>query len=109
MKNLERKARGGPLHINYCPKLDATAHCNKEHASYYWQIIGIFRWAIKLGRIDILMEVALSSQYQANPCKGHLEALYWIANYLHRYPTWQLILNHTAPENIDDSVFKSGN
>jgi hypothetical protein len=54
------------------------------------------------------MEVALLSQYQANPCKGHLEALYWIANYLHRYPTRQLILNHTAPENIDDSVFKSG-
>jgi hypothetical protein len=99
----------GPLAINYCPKLDATAHCDEEHASYYQQIIGIFRWAIKLGRIDILTEVALLSQFQANPCKGHLEALYCVANYLHRYPTRRLIFNHTAPENIDDSVSKSGN
>ena len=68
----------GPMPINYKPELDARPHCDKEHASRYRQIIGILRWAIKLGRFDILAEVSLLSQYQANPRQGHLEALYWI-------------------------------
>jgi hypothetical protein len=57
----------GPMPINYEPELDSTPHCDEEHASRYRQIIGILRWAIKLGRIDILTEVSLLSQYQADP------------------------------------------
>ena len=82
-----------------------TPHCDEEHASRYRQIIGILRWAIELGRVDILTEVSLLSQYQANPREGHLEALYWIMNYLHRYPTRRLIMNHIMPD-IDESVFR---
>jgi hypothetical protein len=81
--------------------------CNEEHSSRYRQIIGILRWAIELGRIDILTEVAMLSQYQASPRTGHLEALYWIVNYLSRFPMQRLILNHTRP-NIDESVFQTG-
>jgi hypothetical protein len=51
-------------------KLDSTPHCDEEHASRYRQIIGILRWAIELGRIDILTEVSLLSQYQADPERG---------------------------------------
>ncbi len=69
--------------IHYEPELDSTPHCDEEHSSSYRQIIGILRWAIELGRIDILTEVSLLSQYQADPREGHLEALYWIMNYLH--------------------------
>ena len=95
----------GPIPINYEPELDVTPHCDEEHASRYRQIIGILRWAIELGRVDILTEVSLLSQYQANPREGHLEALYWMMNYLHRYPTRRLIMNHTMPD-IDESVFR---
>ncbi len=95
----------GPMPINYEPELDSTPHCDEERASRYRQIIGILRWAIELGRIDILTEVSLLSQYQANPREGHLEALYWIANYLHRYPMRRLVMNHTTP-NIDETVFR---
>jgi hypothetical protein len=73
----------GPMPINYEPELDSTPRCDEEHASRYRQIIGILQWAIELGRIDILTEVLLLSQYQADPQEGHLEALYWIINYLH--------------------------
>ena len=97
----------GPIPINYRPELDATPHCDEEHASRYRQIIGILRWAIELGRIDILTEVAFLSQYQADPREGHLEALYWIVNYLSRFPMQRLVINHTRPD-IDESVFKHG-
>lgn len=69
-----------PLPPSYRPELYETPQCNKEHASQFRQIIGIFLWAIKLGRFDILTEVSLLAQYQASPCVGHLEALYLIAN-----------------------------
>jgi hypothetical protein len=99
-------AHTGPMPITYRPELDTTPHCDEEQASCYRQIIGILRWAIELGRIDILTEVALLSQYQADPREGHLEALYWIVNYLSRFPMQRLVINHTRPE-IDESVFKS--
>jgi hypothetical protein len=67
--------------------------CDEDLSSQYCQIIGILRWVIELGQIDILTEVAMLSQYQASPRQGHLEALYWIVNIcctsMHR-----LILNH---------------
>ena len=71
-----KKAGGthGALNPNYQPELDATPECDAEHASRYLQIIGILRWAIELGRYNILLEDALMSQYQANPRIGPLEA-----------------------------------
>jgi hypothetical protein len=81
--------------------------CDEEHSPRFRQIIGILRWATELGRIDILTEVSMLSQYQASPREGHLEALYWIVNYLSRFPMQRLVLNHTCP-NIDESVFQNG-
>ena len=36
-----------------------------------------------------------------------MEALYWIVNYLSRFPMQRLVLNHTRPQ-IDESVFHVG-
>ncbi len=73
---MSKSKHEGPMPINYEPELDATPLCNEEHASQHRQIIGILRWAIEFGRIDILTEVSLLLQYQANPREGHLESLY---------------------------------
>ena len=97
----------GPLPPSYRPELDATPMCDDEHASHFRQIIGIFRWAIELGRFDILTEVALLSQYQASPRTGHLEALYLIANYLSWNPMRWIVFDPRTP-NIDESVFWPG-
>ncbi len=57
----------GPIPIHYEPELDATPHCDEEHASRYRQIIGILRWAIELGRVDILTEVSLHHNIRRIP------------------------------------------
>ncbi len=105
----ELKGRHGehtsPMPTSYRPELDTTPKCDKEHLSQYRQIIGILQWAIDSGRIDILMEVAMLSQYQASPREGHLEAIYWLVNYLLQFPMQRLVLNHMRPE-IDKSVFQ---
>ncbi len=69
LKMLKSKHEG-PMPINYEAELDLTPHCDEEHAWRYRQIIGILRWAIELGRMDILTEVSILSQYQADPSEG---------------------------------------
>ena len=43
----------------------------------YQNLIGVLRWLIELGRIDVLLEVSLLSQYLAAPRIGHLQQLLW--------------------------------
>jgi hypothetical protein len=78
-----------------------------ELSSHYLQLIGIARWAIELGCIDIHHEVSLLSQYQANPRVGHLEALYHVFAYLKSH----LDIGHVAfdPKTpmVDEWAFNS--
>ena len=46
-----------PLPSGYKPELDVTDELGDKLASRYLQLIGICRWAIELGRIDIYLEV----------------------------------------------------
>jgi hypothetical protein len=107
LKTGRGKRHFGPLPPSYCPELDETPMCDEDHASRYRQIIGIYRWAIELGRFDILTEVALLSQYQASPRVGHLEALYLIANYLSRNLLRRIVFDPRTP-SLDESVFMYG-
>ena len=47
----------------YKAELDVTEELRPEIISRYLQLIGICRWAVELGRIDIFLEVSLLSQY----------------------------------------------
>jgi hypothetical protein len=59
---LKRKA-DNPFPTGYEPEVDVTAPLTPELASYYQSIIGIMRWMIEIGRIDIATEVSLLSSY----------------------------------------------
>ena len=61
-----------PFPSGYKPEL------NDYLTSRYLQLMGILRWAIELGRVDIFVEVSQLSQFQALPRQGHLEAAYHI-------------------------------
>ena len=50
--------------------------------SRYLQLIGVLRWAIKLGRINIMTEVSVLSQHQCEPREEHLAAVYRVLWYL---------------------------
>eukprot|EP00804_Cyclotella_cryptica_P008557 CCRYP_007551-RA/>CCRYP_007551-RA protein AED:0.38 eAED:0.38 QI:0/0/0/1/1/1/2/0/852 len=69
-------------------------------------LIGIGRWAVELGRIDIAVEIALMSQYQASPQVGHLEAMYLIFHYLSKHKNWRVVFDPALPE-FDESHFRT--
>ena len=75
-----------PFPTGYKPEVDVTDELDQMLASRYMQLIGILRWAVEIGRIDIFLETSLLSQYQANPRFGHLEAAYHIFAYLKKHP-----------------------
>jgi hypothetical protein len=62
-----------PMRSGCKPELDTSQELVVEGHSYYQELIGILRWAVELGRMDILLEVSLMSTYVAAPREGHLE------------------------------------
>ncbi|KAI2490440.1 Reverse transcriptase (RNA-dependent DNA polymerase) [Fragilaria crotonensis] len=81
----------------YRPEVDTTDECDDQYASQYQNLIGVLRWAVKLGRIDIYTEVALLSQHLALPRMGHLEAVYHVFAYLNKHDKSQIIFDPTDP------------
>ena len=66
----------------YRPELDMSEPCNSDEHQFYQQMVGIARWMIEIGRIDISFEVSLMSRYLAGPCIGHLYQMLHMFQYL---------------------------
>ena len=58
--------------VKYRPELDLNPHCTSTEHLFYQQMIGILRWMIELGRLDISTEVSLMSRYLVQPRVGHM-------------------------------------
>ena len=99
-----KRPHKGPLPHGYKPELDVTDECDADMTSRFQQLIGILRWAVELGRIDIQVEVAIMSQYQASPREGHLEALYLIFHYLSKNLKKRLVMDPNEP-GTDERMF----
>jgi hypothetical protein len=94
-----------PFPTGYKPELDVTDELDGDLASRFMQLIGILRWAVEIGRIDIYLEVSLLSQYQANPRFGHLEAAYHIFAYMKKHPDMGRLAYDSKRPDIDETVF----
>ena len=42
-----------PMTSGYRPEIDTTPELGLEDAAYYHSLIGVLRWMVELGRIDI--------------------------------------------------------
>ena len=94
-----------PFPATYKPELDVTPELSEELHSRYLQLIGILRWACEIGRLDILYEVSVLSQYMANPREGHLQMVYNIFSYLQSHSESSICFDSQLPE-IDESCFQ---
>jgi len=86
-----------PFPVNYCSDTDLTDHLD-EH------LIGVMRWMVELGRIDIATKVSMLSSYLAYPREGHLEAALHIMGYLRLKHNSRLIFDPAYPD-IDQTAF----
>ena len=94
-----------PFPSGYKPELDVTTELNDDLASRFLQLIGILRWAVELGRLDIFTEVSQLSQHQALPRRGHMEAAYHIFAYLKKHDNGGRIVFDSKTPQIDERAF----
>ena len=71
---------------------------------YYQELIGVLRWAIELGRVDILLEVALLSSHLTLPRVGHLQQVYHIFGYFKNSPRRILFFDPDHPKISENRV-----
>ena len=71
-----------PFPVDYDPSTDLSDLLDPDCSSFYQHLIGVMRWMVELGRIDIATEVSMLSSYLACPREGHLENALHVMGYL---------------------------
>lgn len=87
----------------YRPELDLTDECSTDEHQFYQQVVGIARWMVEIGRLDIAFEVSLMSRYLANPRIGHLNQMLHMFQYLHCHQGMDLVFDPTMI-NVKEST-----
>ena len=93
-----------PMCNEYSPEFDETNELDQKWHTYYQELIGMLRWGCEIGRVDILHEISILSQYQAAPREGHLEQLLRIVAYIKKKEKLTLYMNPEFPK-INDEDF----
>ncbi len=90
------KKAANPFPGDYEPELDTTPTLNPELSLWYASLIGMLRWMVENGRVDIITEVSKMASQMASPREGHLDALMHIFGFLR--------INHNSRMAYDPSL-----
>ncbi len=86
-----------PLSSGYRPELDFSLELCPQMTNYYQGLIGILRWIVELGRINIMVPVSMLSRYLISPREGHLQQAYQIFAYLKQFNHPALVFDESEP------------
>jgi hypothetical protein len=86
-----------PMQTSYRPELDVSPELEPNEASYYQSLIGVLRWMVELGRVDICLECSMLSSHLALPREGHLNQVFHIFAYLRKYHNTELVFDPSDP------------
>ena len=86
---------GTPLTWCYQPEVDFSTKLGSKEAAYYQSLIGMLRWIVELGWVNIYHEVQVLSSYMALPHKCHLSEVLHIFSYLDKHSNAAMIFDLT--------------
>lgn len=89
--------------LSYRPELDTSVECTEDQTQFYQNLIGVLRWIVELGRIDIAFEVACLSRCLVQPRTGHIAQTLHVFKYLGIHNDNEISFD-PAYHNIDDPV-----
>ena len=101
-----RKGSNSPLTTYYRPECDTSPELDAYDSSYYASLIGILRWLVELGRIDITCETSMMSSYVAMPREGHPQQLFHIFSYLKSHHNARMVFDPSYPNISKDDFTK---
>ena len=65
-----------PIMSIYQPETDTLPNLKPKGVTQYQEMIRVIRWVVDLGRVDIILEMALISTYLALPHREHTEQVF---------------------------------
>ena len=93
-----------PLTTIHRPELDVSHESNSTDSSHCQSLIGILRWMVELGRVDMCPEVSVMSSHLALPREGHLQQPLHVFACLKKYHNAEMVFDPSDPV-IDHSKF----
>jgi hypothetical protein len=101
-----------PYPKEYRPEIDVSDELDSKGIHRFQELIGILRWAVELGRVDIMTEVSCLSQHLCAPRVGHLDATSMIFRFLQRNlskNTGRIAFDPAIPPDVEGSIGPSDN
>lgn len=74
-----------PAPTNFHPEIDDTPFLDVDDITLYQSYIGVLRWAVELGRVDIAHFAGTMAKFSVAPREGHLTAVVRCFAYLHKH------------------------
>ena len=93
-----------PLSSKYRPEVDISDELDEDEASYFQSLIGVLRWIVELGRVDICCELSMLSLHLALRRQGHLEEVLHIFAYLKSHTNSEMVFDPSRVE-FDKTLF----
>ncbi len=94
-----------PLLSGYHPEIDVSSKLGESEASYFPSLVGVLRWIVELGRVDINVQVLMMSLHLALPRAGQLKEIYHIVAYLKAHLNTGMVFDPT-PVALDTNLFE---
>ena len=85
IKIASRQSLDVPAPQKYHPEMDTMNFLNDDDTQLYQIYIGIIRWAVELGRIDLCYVAGRIACFSAAPRRGYLHALLIIFAYCKKH------------------------
>jgi len=85
------------LPLAYCPEVDVSPLLDATMTTRFQNGLGVLKWIVELGRIDIMTEVSMLSAHNAMLREGHLEGIYHVFSYLKGHENSKLVFDPAYP------------
>ena len=90
-----------PFASGHHPSEDTLNESNAEGLNCHQEPMGTLRWAMELGGVDILLEVALLSSHLALPRAGHPQQVCHVFGHLKNSPRRRLFFDPAHPKTLE--------
>jgi Reverse transcriptase (RNA-dependent DNA polymerase) len=85
-----------PMQPGTHPELDITKYLDDDDTQLYQSYIGILRWAVELGRIDLAHSAGVMARFAAAPRQGHLYQVLHIFAYCKKHLESKVVFDQKA-------------
>lgn len=92
-KLFPRQVLDVPVQPGSHPELDTTKFLNDEDTQIYQSYVGVLRWAVELGRIDLAHAAGMIARFSAAPREGHLYELLRIFAYCKKHLDSKVVID----------------